>query len=168
MTYYAFTARHEQKAALELREAGYDAFCLMRTDRRKKSRNAKSKVGYPVVAIPGYIFAENPDPWTVSKMGGIFPVRRSDGKWQKIPTRQVEWLLNPPRGLFKDTEAHKHICPSALPSFNPGDTVAMTLACERISGEVVSTDGATLLLKLNRIILGRDTLKVPARLIEVD
>ncbi len=165
--WYAFVARYEIKAATELREAGFKAFCLMRIDRRRKVRRTRGKVGQPVVALCGYVFAYNPDPWAVSKMRYVLaPVRSSDGRWQGIPPRQAEWLLRPPQGIFHDTEAHKHQPREPLQTVKPGDLGQFTLASERVSGEVLSVDGHILTMQLIRMMLGRDVIRVPLNALE--
>jgi hypothetical protein len=45
-----------------------------------------------------------------------------------------------------------------------GDTVRLTLACERVEAPVLSVDGHTLLLRI--AMLGRETMKVPLSMVE--
>jgi hypothetical protein len=166
MTLHAFTSTRPLKAAHDLREAGFQAFCLMMLDRRRKSRHTKGKIGHPVIGVAGYVFAADVDPWRLARMPNIHPVRKADGRWQPIRGAQADWLLTPPAPLFRDTEAHRHIPRDALPSVSPGDVVAFMLASERVMGEVLSTDGHTLTMKLRMAMLGRETMKVPLNMVE--
>jgi hypothetical protein len=163
---YAFTAPYPLKAAAELREAGYDAFCLMMLDRRRKARHTRGKTGQPVLALAGYVFAHDPDPWAVSKMRYVRAPVRFAGRWRGIPPRQAEWLLRPPQGIFHDTEAHKHQPREPLQAVKPGDLGQFTLASERVSGEVLSVDGHILTMRLNRMMLGRDVVKIALEALE--
>lgn len=170
MNLFAFTSKYPVKAATELREAKCAAFCLLIMDRRKVSRNVRKTTKSEVVLAPGmagYVFAIDPDPWKVSKIPGLHPVRRSDGRWQRVTASETAWLIRPPSGLFHDTDKHKHIRREASPDVKAGDTVAFTLACEQIKAEVLSTDGHTLTLRLRMAMLGKDTVRVPLCDVEI-
>jgi len=164
MTLYAFTSAHPLKAAAELREAGYGGFCLMMMDRRRKARNIKGKAGQPVLALAGYTFAHDPDPWTVSRMRHVRSAVRFCGRWQGIPPKEAEWLLRPPQGIFHDTDIARYANRPAPPVVKVGDRVTLTLACERMEAPVLSVDGESLLLQIR--LLGRDTIRVPLVMVE--
>lgn len=174
MTLYAFSAQRPLKAAHDLREAGYTSFCLMMMERRDvhrhtvKGKHAKGQktILVPIMGLRGYAFAVDVDPWRVSRMPNIHPVRKADGRWQPIKGKQAEWLLSPPHPLFHDTEAHRYVPRTTLPDVAIGDMVAFMLARERVEGEVLSNDGHHLLMRLNRAMLGRDTVRVPLTSVE--
>ena len=170
--HYAFTTRNELKAAAELREAGFPSFALMRMDRRRSSRHAKGKptmVSRPVVALRGYVFADVDRPHLVASLRHVGQPVRFCGRWQPIPARELGWLMDPPGGMFHDTDIPRYANRPAPPVVNRGDTVTTTLAGESIKGEVLemSTDGETLLISIRRLIFGLDRIRVPVSMIEV-
>jgi hypothetical protein len=172
MTWFAFTSRHELKAAAELREAGFDAFALMRLDRRKVTRHPiKGKAQtrqMPIVALKGYVFACVDRPHLVRTLRHVGHPVRFCGRWEAIPERQMAWLLSPPGPLFHDTDIPRFANRPEPPKVKAGDTISTHFACEQISGEVVSvsTDGHTLVMRINRLMMGRDTLCVPVSMVE--
>ena len=166
---YDFTAAHPLKAAAELRDAGYDAFALMMLDRRRKHRHrAKgpaSMAPQPIVAIKGYVFAHDPDPWKVHTMRHVRSPVRFCGRWQGIPPKEADWLLRPPVGLFHDTDIPRFANRPAPPLVNVGDKVRFTMGCEEHERPVMAVDGHLLLLEIR--MLGRDVkVKVPVGMVE--
>lgn len=170
MTYYAFTARHEQKAAAELREHGYDAFCLMMLDRRRKHRHrGKAAVNFkpqPIVALRGYVFVREPNLWAISKMRHVRQPVRFCGRMQPIPERELKALLNPRMPFFHDTDVPRFNARPEPPAVKPGDVVRFTLAAETLDCPVMSVDGETLLVQVRHMLLGRDTMRVPVSVVE--
>jgi len=159
MSLFAFTSAHPVKAAAEMRDAGYDAFCLMLLDRRKACRAVRKSTAHvqkPVVAIKGYVFCTDPDPWKVSQMKHVRNAVRftAGGRWQPVPTREAEWLQNPPKGLFHDTEIPRFLNRPAPPVVKAGDVIRFTLAAQEHERPVMSVDGQTLLMEIR--LLGRD------------
>lgn len=172
MTYYAFTARHEQKAAAELREHGYDAFCLMMLDRRRKHRHrGKAAVNFkpqPIVALKGYVFVKEPNLWDISKLRHVRQPVRFCGRMQAIPERELKAILNPKPPFFHDSEiARFQERPVVVPTVKAGDTVRFTLAAETLDCPVMSVDGETLLVQVRHMLLGRDRMRIPASLVEL-
>jgi hypothetical protein len=164
MSLTAYTAMHPVRAAEELREGGFTAFAVMMLDRRRKSRAIKAKVAKPVLALNGYVFITDPDPWKVSRMRHVGSPVRFAGRTAVIPQRQAEWLLTPPHGLFHDNNPPLCLTRPELPLVKVGDTIRFTLACERLEAPVLSVDGHTLLLRI--AMLGRDTMRVPVSMVE--
>jgi hypothetical protein len=170
MSWYAYTAMHPLKAAAEMREAGIDAFCLMRIDRRRthrhRAKGAASLKPQPILAIPGYIFACNPDPWTCSKMRHVGRAVAFNGRRAPIPQKQMQWLLAPSGGFFHDTDIPRFANRPEAPLVKAGDTVRFTLAAERHEVMVDGVDGHLLILKIN--MLGREVrTRVPVSMVEV-
>lgn len=165
MSLTAYTAMHPVRAAEELREGGFNAFAVMMLDRRRKARAVKAKVAKALVALQGYVFIADPDPWRVSKMRHVGRSVRFAGRTAVIPQGQAEWLLNPPQGLFHDNNPPLALTRPEPPMVKPGDKVRFTLACERLEAPVLSVDGHTLLLRI--AMLGRDTMRVPLSIVEV-
>jgi transcription antitermination factor NusG len=170
MTYFAFTARHEPKAAAELREAGFDAFCLMRMDRRRQHRHrAKGPASLkpkPIVALRGYVFANVDRPHLVKNLRHVGQPVRFCGAWQPIPEREMRWLLDPPGDLFHDTAIPRFVNRPPPPVVKAGDVVRFTLAAEQHELPVMSVDGETLLVTIR--MLGREVrTRVPLSLVEV-
>jgi len=165
---YAFTAAHPLKAAAELREAGYDAFCLMMLDRRRQHRHrAKGPASFkpkPVIALAGYVFAHDADVWKCSKMRHVGQPVKFAGKVRPIPAKEVEWLSNPPSGLFHDTQIPRFKNRPVPPPVKIGDKVRFVFACEQVEAPVISVDGHTLILRI--AMLGRDTVRVPLEMVE--
>lgn len=159
MSLFAFTSAHPVKAAAEMREAGYEAFCLMMIDRRKASRSVRkstASVQRPVVALAGYVFARDPDPWKVSQMKHVRNAVRfvAGGRWQPVPTREAAWLQNPPKGLFHDTEIARYLNRPAPPLVKAGDVIRFSIGAEQHERPVMSVDGQMLLTEIR--LLGRD------------
>lgn len=172
MTLFAFTSAHPLKAAAELREAGYDAFCLMMMDRRKASRSVRkstASVQKPIVALQGYCFAHmaEPDAWKISQMKHIRnAVKNAQGRWMPIPAREAAWLESPPRPLFHDTNIPRYVNRPAPPMVKAGDVVRFTLAAEQHTLPVDSVDGEILVMRIN--LLGREIrTRVPVHMVEV-
>lgn len=171
MSLYAFTSAHPLKAAAELREAGYDAFCLLMMDRRKASRSVRkstASVQKPIVALQGYVFAHmaEPDAWKISQMKHIRnAVKNAQGRWMPIPAREAEWLESPPRPLFHDTNIPRYVNRPAPPLVKPGDVIRFTIGAEEHQRPVMSVDGQMLLTEIH--LLGRD-VKVRVRVQDVD
>lgn len=166
MTYYAYACRDPRRAAAELREAGYEAFCLMRHDRRKVSRHAKRKDPKPVLALAGYAFAADVDPWTASQMRHVGRAVVFNGKRAPIPPKQMEWLLRPPQPFFHDTDIPRYVNRPAPPLVKAGDMVRFTLAAEQHTLPVDSVDGEILVMRIN--MLGREIrTRVPVHMVEV-
>lgn len=171
MTLFAFTSAHPPKAAAEMRDAGYDAFCLMMLDRRKASRAVRKSTAHiqkPVVAIQGYVFCHDPDAWKVSQMKHVRNAVRfvAGGRWQPVPTREAAWLQNPPRPLFHDTEIPRFMNRPAPPVVKAGDVIRFSLGAEQHERPVMSVDGQMLLTEIR--LLGRDVrVKVSVDQVEV-
>lgn len=159
MSLFAFTAVHPPKAAAEMREAGYDAFCVMMPDRRRVNRYVRKSTANtqkPVVALQGYIFCHDPDVWKVSQMKHVRNAVRfvAGGRWQPIPAREAAWLLNPPRPLFHDTDIPRFLNRPAPPVVKPGDLIRFQIGAEQHERPVMSVDGQMLLTEIR--LLGRD------------
>jgi len=174
MTWFAYRASHPPKAAAELREAGFDAFCLMRMDRRQKHRHpVKGKTAQagryeprPIVALPGYVFCADPNPWTCSKMRHVGSPVAFNGRRAPIPPAEMEWLLRPSGGFFHDTEVPRFLNRPAPPVIKPGDMVRFTLAAERHELPVDSVDGHILIMRIR--MLGREVrTRIPVEMVEV-
>lgn len=169
MSLFAFTSAHPPKAAAEMRDAGYMAFCLMMPDRRKVNRSVRKSTAHvqkPVVALQGYVFCHDPDAWKVSQMKHVRNAVRfvAGGRWQPVPYREAEWLMNPPRPLFHDTEAPRFLNRPAPPVVKPGDLVRFTLAAEEHERPVMAVDGQMLLVEI--AMLGRSMVRVPIAMVE--
>lgn len=170
MSLFAFTAAHPLKAAAEMREAGYDAFCVMMPDRRRVNRNVRKSTANtqkPVVALQGYIFCHDPDPWKVSQMKHVRNAVRfaAGGRWQPVPDKEAAWLMNPPRPLFHDTNIPRYVNRPAPPLVKPGDVIRFTIGAEEHQRPVMSVDGQILLTEIH--LLGRD-VKVRVRVQDVE
>jgi transcription antitermination factor NusG len=170
MTYFAFTARYEPKAAAELREAGFSAFCLMRMDRRRQHRHrakgAASLKPKPVVALKGYVFANVDRPHLVQSLRHVGQAVRFCGAWQPIPEREMRWLLDPPGDLFHCKDIPRFANRPEPPLVKAGDMVRFTLASERHELPVMGVDGETLLVAIR--MLGREVkTRVPVSLVEL-
>jgi hypothetical protein len=76
------------------------------------------------------------------------------GRWQPVPTREAEWLQNPPKGLFHDTEIPRFLNRPAPPVVKAGDVIRFTMAAQEHERPVMSVDGQTLLTEIR--LLGRD------------
>lgn len=150
MSLYLFASPYPLKAVDEFREGGFKAFCLLGPDRRKVSRHAKRTETKVVVALRGYSFVFDPDPWALRNMRHIgHPVRDARGKWAVVPKRDEDWLTNPPHGLFHDDQIPVHLAPRPdAPNVKPGDVVRFTLANERHEVTALSVDAHTVLVKL--------------------
>lgn len=165
MSWYALASRHPLKAAAELRESGTQAFCLMRHDRRKVSRHAKRREPSPVLALAGYCFAFDPDPWTCSQMRHSVRTVAFNGKRAPIPPKQMEWLLRPSGAFFHDTDIPRYANRPEPPLVKPGDIVRFTLAAEQHTLPVDSVDGHLLILRIN--MLGREVrTRIPVSMVE--
>ena len=156
---YAFTSAHPLKAAAEFREANVEAFAICMLDRRKASRAVRkstASVQKPIVALQGYVFAHNPDAWKVSQMKHVRNAVRfvAGGRWQPIPTREAQWLQNPPKGLFHDTEIARYMNRPAPPVVKPGDVIRFNMGYGEQERPVMSVDGQMLLTEIR--LLGRD------------
>ncbi len=173
MTLYAFTTGKPLLAAKELYEAGYRGFCIVRQNRRHKTapveherrhrHRGKGKAAFKPVeaptfvpAIPGYVFAYDPDPWKVSKMKHVRKALSftAGGFWQPVPTHEARWLENPPHGLYKSTDVPRFKPETALPVVKAGDKVRFEMACEMLELPVLEVcDGNKLLVEIR--MLGR-------------
>jgi hypothetical protein len=170
MSWYAYTAMHPLKAAAEMREAGMDAFCLMRPDRRRNHRHrAKGPSSFkpkPVLALPGYVFCADPDAWTCSKMRHVGRAVAFNGRRAPIPQKQMQWLLAPSGEFFHDTDIPRFMNRPAPPIVKAGDVVRFTLASEQHELPCLSVDGEMLLVAIR--LLGREVkTRVPVSLVEV-
>lgn len=171
MALYAFTSANPPKAAAEMREAGYQAFCVMMPDRRRVNRNVRkstAQVQKPIVALQGYVFCHDPDPWKVSQMKHVRNAVRfaAGGRWQPVPTREADWLQNPPRPLFHDTEVPRFLNRPAPPVVKPGDVIRFQIGAEQHERPVMSVDGQMLLTEIR--LLGRDVkVRVSVDAVEV-
>ena len=156
MSLYLFASPYPLKAVDEFREAGLEAFCMLCPDRRKVSRHAKRTETKVVVAIRGYSFVHDPDPWKLRNMRHIgHPVRDARGRWAVAPKRDEEWLVNPPHGLFHDNNIPERLLPNVTaPDVKPGDVVRFTLANERHEVTALSVDGHSVMIKLT--LFGRE------------
>jgi hypothetical protein len=168
--WYAFTARHEPKAAAELREAGYDAFALMMLDRRRKHRHrGKAEANFkpqPIVALKGYVFVNGYDLWAFSKMRHVRQPVRFCGRMRAIPERELQALLNPRMPFFHDTDVPRFNNRPEPPKVKAGDVVRFTLAAETLDCPVMSVDGESLLVQVRHMLLGRDQMRIPVGLVE--
>lgn len=172
MNWYAYTAMYPVKAAHELREAQYEAFALMRLDRRRQTRHVKAKgsqVLKPIVAVPGYVFVRDPSMWALSRMKHVGQPIRFCGRPSALPPQAVQWIIGPHKELFRDDQPPASINRPAPPVVKPGDAITTTLASEHIRGEVVSVsqDGHTLMMRLQRAFFGRDEIRVPVSMVNV-
>lgn len=174
MNYFAFTARHEQKAAAELREAGYDAFAVMMMDRRRRHRHpvkgsAKTAKWEPraVAALRGYVFCAEPSLWEIGKMRHVGQAVRFCGRFRPIPGAELERVLSARGSYFRDDDPPKLLLSRPAPTVRPGDTVRFRMAAETIDAPAMSTDGHSVVVKLQAMILGHDTMRVPMDMVEV-
>jgi hypothetical protein len=172
MSLYAFTSAHPLKAAAEFREAGVEAFAICMLDRRKAARSVRkstASVQKPIVALAGYVFAYNPDAWKVSQMKHVRNAVRfvAGGRWQPVPHREAQWLQNPPKGLFHDTDIPRFVNRPAPPVVKVGDVVRFSMGAEQIERPVIGVeDGHTLLMEIR--LLGRDVrVKIAVDQVEV-
>ena len=171
MALYAFTSAHPLKAAAEFREAGVEAFAIMMLDRRKAARSVRkstASVQKPIVALAGYVFAYDADPWMVSQMKHVRNAVRfvAGGRWQPIPTREAAWLQNPPRGLFHDTEIARYMNRPAPPVVKTGDVIRFNMGYGEQERPVMAVDGQMLLTEIR--LLGRDVrVKIAVDQVEV-
>lgn len=155
MSLYLFASPYPLKAVDEFRKSKIEAFCMLCPDRRKVSRHAKRKESKVMVAFKGYSFVRDPDPrklWTMQNIG--HPVRDARGRWQVVPRRDEEWLMNPPSGLFHDDSIPANFLPKDVPAIKAGDVVRFQLASERHELEALACDGYTVLVKLS--LFGRE------------
>jgi transcription antitermination factor NusG len=172
MSWYAFTARHELKAVQELREAGHNAYCVMMVDRRKRHRHrAKGPdVWEPraVIALKGYVMieADVPDLWSIGKLRHVSQPVRFCGRLRPIPQAQLDAILSDRGQYFRDDNPPKALLRKAPQGIMPGDSVRFDFAAEAIDAPVMSVDGETLLVRLGRMILGRDTMRIPTHMVE--
>ena len=167
MSWYAYRAMRPLKAAAELREAGYEAFCLMRMERRKVSRAVRKSTkseSKAIVALPGYVFVSDPDPWTCSKMRHVGSAIAFCGRRAPIPPAEMNWLLAPTGGFFHDTDVPRYVNRPEPPLVKAGDVISFTLAGERHTLPVDSVDGHLLLVRIR--LLGRDAVRVPTSMVE--
>lgn len=165
MTWHAYACMRPLKAAAEMREAGYTAFCLMRHDRRKVSRHAKRKEPAPILGLPGYVFCADLDLWKASTMRHVGRPVVFNGRRAPIPQKQMEWLLRPPQPFFHDTDIPRYINRPAPPLVKAGDVVRFTLAAEQHTLPVDSVDGEILVMRIN--MLGREVrARVPLSMVE--
>jgi transcription antitermination factor NusG len=172
MPWFAFTARHEVKAAQELRSEGYNAYCVQMVDRRKRHRH-RAKGGavwepHAIVALKGYVFieADFPDLWAIGKLRHVSQPVRFCGRLRPIPDAQLAAILSDRGQYFRDDDPPKALSRKAPAHIAPGDNVRFDFAAEAIDAPVMAVDGETLLVKLNRMILGRDTMRIRAELVE--
>ena len=169
MSWYAYTSTRPLKAAAELREAGYQAFCLMRLDRRRQHRHrgkgAANFQAKPILALPGYTFVCDPDPWTCSKMRHVGSAVAFNGRRAPIPQKQMEWLLAPTGGFFHDTKVPWFINRPAPPVVKAGDMVPFTLAAERHELPVDSVDGEILIVRI-RMLSREVKTRIPVSMVE--
>jgi len=173
MTWYAFACKDPLKAAAELREGGTRAFCLMMPDRRSASRHAKRvrteptkrRPLQPVLALRGYLFAMDVDPWRASQMRHAVRPVKFNGRWAPIPEQQMGWLLDPPGPFFHDTDIPRFAKRPEPPLVKAGDVVRFTLAAEQHTLPVDSVDGHILIMRIN--MLGREVrTRVPVSMVE--
>ena len=163
--WYALASMRPLKAAAELRENGVEAFCLMRHDRRKVSRHAKRKDPAPILGLPGYLFACEPDPWMCSQMRHGVRAVAFNGRRVPIPQKQMEWLLKPSGPFFHDTDIPRFAKRPEPPLVKAGDVVRFTLAAEQHTLPVDSVDGHILIMRIN--MLGREIkTRVPVSMVE--
>jgi len=174
MNWFAFSSSYPDLAAGALRKADYDAFAVMMIDRRRRHRHrGKGSAVWepkPVVALKGYVFVAEPDLWHINslKLRGELPyVGRPVcfcGRFR--PIRDIDRVLSA-RGLyFRDDTPPGIVTRKAPAQVRPGDMVRFEMAAETIDAPVMSVDGETLLVKLRTMILGRDTMRLPAALVE--
>jgi transcription antitermination factor NusG len=156
MSLYLFASPYPLKAVDEFRQGGLEAFCMLCPDRRKVSRHAKRTETKVVVAIRGYSFVRDPDPWKLRSMRHIgHPVRDARGRWAVAPKRDEAWLINPPPGLFHDDNIPANLLPNvSAPNVKPGDVVRFTLANERHEMTALAVDAHSVLVKLS--LFGRE------------
>jgi transcription antitermination factor NusG len=172
MSWFAFTAMHPVKAARELREAGHNAYAVMMIDRRKRHRHrAKGTAVWEpkaVVALRGYVFlqADIPNLWAIGKMRHVSQPVRFCGRLRPIPDSQLAAILSERGEYFRDDDPPKALLRKAPVGIVAGDSVRFDFGCEAIDAPVMSVDGETLLVKLNRMILGRDTMRIKTALVE--
>lgn len=172
MSWFAFTTRREVEAAKELREHKYNAYCVQMVDRRKRHRHrAKGDAvwePHAIVALKGYVFLETdfPDLWSLAKLRHLSQPVKFCGRLRPIPTAQLDAILSD-RGLyFRDDDPPKALLRKAPQGIVPGDSVRFDLGAESIDAPVMCVDGDLLLVRLNRMILGRDTMRIPTSLVE--
>lgn len=173
MTYYAFTASHPDRAARELREHKYDAFCVMMMDRRRRHRHtikgsAKEQKWEPkpIVALQGYVFCASPDLWAISKLRHVGQAVRFCGRLEPIPDAEMNRVLSARHLYFRDDDPPLMVARKAPPLIQAGDVVRFTMAAETIEAPAMSTDGHTVLVKLRNMMLGAETMRVPVGLVE--
>lgn len=172
MPWFAFTARYEEEAVAELRKAKHNAYCIMMVDRRRRHRHrAKGEAVWnprAIVALKGYVFVEAdfPDLWALSKMRYLSQPVRFCGRLRPIPESQLAAILSNRGEYFRDDNPPKALSRKAPAHIVPGDNVRFDFAAEAIDAPVMAVDGETLLVKLNRMILGRDTMRIRAELVE--
>lgn len=159
MSLFAFTTANPLKAAAEFREAGVEAFAVMMIDRRRINRHVRKTTAAaprPIVALQGYVFAHDPDAWQVSKMKHVRNAVRfaASGRWQPVPAREAQWLMNPPRPLFHDTEIARFMNRPAPPLVKAGDMIRFTMGAEEHERPVMSVDGQMLLTEIR--LMNRD------------
>ena len=171
--YYAFTASHPDRAARELREHGYDAFCVQMMDRRRRHRHtikgsakADKWEPKPIVALKGYCFVASPDLWAISKLRHVGQAVRFCGRLEPIPSSEMDRVLSARHLYFRDDDPPLMVVRKAPPLIQAGDTVRFQMAAETIEAPAMSTDGYTVLVKLRSMMLGADTMRVPVGMVE--
>lgn len=170
MSLYAFTTMRPKLAAKELQDAGFGGFYLLMQDRRHRQlpvnverrhrHRAKGKASLQEVtkpklrlAIPGYVFCYDPNPLAVSRMKHVRNGLRfvTGGGWQPLPRAEAEWVENPPRGIFRNTDIPR-LTPREPVNVKPGDVVRFEMACEIIETPVIGVcDGQSLLVEIRAL-----------------
>lgn len=105
-------AQHELRARYDLRQRGWDAFCMVRTGWVKPHRYAKRKIEKPFPKVPRYVFigfpAESAVPWyEVCAVDHVRGPLGNHGRPSQVRPADVQRLMNlQMRGEWKAANHH--------------------------------------------------------------
>lgn len=110
--------------------------------------------------------ADIPDLWAIGKLRHVSQPVRFCGRMKPIPEGQLAAVLSDKGEYFRDDNPPKALLRKAPQGIMPGDSVRFDFAAEAVDAPVMSVDGETLLVRLKFMIFGRDTMRIPASLVE--